>query len=81
MSLVDRHAIDMLSSVMRALKHPEAHALDGQGPSGWSSAAAAGEAMQPVATQQASPTAAPRTRSSVSRANAVGGISGFGPLF
>jgi hypothetical protein len=30
MSLVDRHAMGMQSSVMRALKHMEAHALPGQ---------------------------------------------------
>jgi hypothetical protein len=30
MSLVDRHKMGMLSSVMRALKHMEAHALRGQ---------------------------------------------------
>jgi hypothetical protein len=56
MSLVDRHATGMLSSVMRALKHMEAHALREQRPSSRSSAAAVGPAVRPVATQQASPT-------------------------
>jgi hypothetical protein len=40
MSLVDRHATGMLSSVMRALTHMEAHALRGRRPS-WQSSAAA----------------------------------------
>jgi len=40
MSLVDRHAMGMLSSVMRALTHTEAHALRGQRTSGQSSTAA-----------------------------------------
>jgi len=41
MSPVDRQAMDMLSSVMRALKHTEARALRGQR----SSAAAVGSAI------------------------------------
>jgi hypothetical protein len=64
MSLVDRHAMGMLSSVMRALKHMEAHALRGQRPSSRSSAAAVGSAIgvamgpavRPAAAEQASPT-------------------------
>ena len=52
MSLVDRHEIGMLSSVMRALKHMEAHALRGQRPS-WRSSAA-------------TPTATPRPLSALS---------------
>jgi len=51
MSLVDRHEIGMLSSVL------------------------------PAPAEQASRTATPRTRGTVSPAGAVGGISGFGPLF
>ena len=53
MSLVDHHAIGMLSSVMRALKHMEAHALRGQRCS-WRLCAAVGSAidvaMGPVAS-------------------------------
>jgi len=45
MSLVDRHEIGMLSSVMRALKHTEAHALRRQRPSWRSSAAVVGSAI------------------------------------
>jgi hypothetical protein len=63
MSLVDRYAMGMLSSVMRALTHMEAHALHGQRPSSRSSAAtigsAIGVAVGPVArraAEQASPT-------------------------
>jgi hypothetical protein len=88
MSLVDRHAMGMLSSVMRALKHMEAHALRGERPSSRSSAAAGGSeievAMAPVqaaAAEQASPTATPQTRRTVSPAASVGSIRGFGPLF
>jgi hypothetical protein len=89
MSLVDRHTTRMLSSVMRALKHIEAHALRQQHSSWRSSAAAVGSAvgvavgpvMQPAAVQHASPTATPRTRRTVSRAATSKGISGFGPLF
>ena len=86
MSLVDRHERGMLSSVMRALKHIEAHALRGQPPIWRSSAAAVGSAIgaamrpavQPAAAQQASPTATPRTRRTVSPAAT---LRGFGPLF
>jgi hypothetical protein len=89
MSQVDRHAMGMLSSVMRALTHMEAHALRGQRPASRSSAAAVGSAIgvamrpvvQPAAVQQASPPATPRTRRTVSPADPVRGISGFGPLF
>jgi hypothetical protein len=81
MSLVDRHEIGMLSSVMRALKHMEVHALRRQRPRWRSSAAAVGPAVRSVATQQASPTASPRTRRTVSPAGSLRGISGFGPLF
>jgi hypothetical protein len=85
MSQVDRHAMGMLSSVMRALKHMDAHALRGRR----SSAAAVGSvihvAMRPVAqpagVQQASPMATPPTRSTVSPAGNPSGIRGFGPLF
>jgi hypothetical protein len=45
MSLVSCHEIGMLSSVMRALKHMEAHALRGQRPSWRSSAATIGSAI------------------------------------
>jgi hypothetical protein len=90
MSLVDRHAMGMLSSVMRALTHMEAaHALRGRRSTWQSSAAAVRSAInvairpvvQPAAMQQASPPAAPRTRRTVSPAASVRGISGFGPLF
>jgi hypothetical protein len=54
MSLVSCHELGMLSSVMRALKHREAHALHGQPLSGRPSAAAVGSAigvaMRPVAS-------------------------------
>jgi hypothetical protein len=40
MSLVDCHSMSMLRSVMRALTHPEAHALRGQRSSEQSSTAA-----------------------------------------
>jgi hypothetical protein len=69
MSLVDRHAMGMLSSVMRALKHMEAIAV------------AMRPVVQPTAVQQASPAATPRTRRTVSPGASVRGISGFGPLF
>lgn len=70
MSLVDRHAMGMLSSVMRALKHMEAtHALRRQHPLRRLSAAAIrsaiGAAMGPV----------------VQPAETVRRIRGFGPLF
>jgi hypothetical protein len=89
MSLVERQEMGMLSSVMRALTHMEAHALRGQRPSWRSSAAAVRSAIgvatrpvvQPGAVPQATPTATPRTRSTVSPAGSVRGISGFGPLF
>jgi len=90
MSLVDRHAIGMLSSVMRALKHMEAaHALRGQRRSSRSSAAAVGSAIgvamrpvvQPAAVQEASPTGAPRTRRTEPLTGTVRVFSGFGPLF
>jgi DNA invertase Pin-like site-specific DNA recombinase len=45
MSLVNCHEMGMLISVMRALKHMEAHALRRQCPFGRSSAAAAGSAI------------------------------------
>jgi hypothetical protein len=77
MSLVDRHAMGMLSSVMRALTHMDAHALRGRR----SPAAAMRPVVQPAAVQQASPTATPRTRSTVSPAGNPSGIRGFGPLF
>jgi hypothetical protein len=71
MSLVDRHEIGMLRSVIRTLKDVEAAV-----------ASAIGVAMrQPAAVQQASPTATPRIRRTVSPAATVRGISGFGPLF
>ena len=81
MSLVDRHAMGMLSSVMRALKHMQAHALRGQRPTWRSSAAAVGAAVRPVATRQASPTASPRTRRTDYLTGTVRVFSGFGPLF
>jgi len=89
MSLVDRHAKGMPSSVMRALTHMEAHVLRGQHPSSRSSAAAVGSAIdvamgpvvQPAAAHQASRTATPRTRRTVSPAATFTGIGGFGPLF
>ncbi|MBV9169048.1 MAG: hypothetical protein JOZ81_03045 [Chloroflexi bacterium] len=71
MSLVSCHAIDMLSSIMRALKQMEAHAIG----------VAIRQVVQPAAVQEASPTATPRTRSTVPPAASVTGISGFGPLF
>ena len=77
MSQVDRHAMGMLSSVMRALKHMEAHALHGRR----SSAAAMRPVVQRAAVQQASPTATQQTRRTVAPAATVKGISGFGPLF
>jgi hypothetical protein len=89
MSPVNRHAMGMLSSVMRALKHMEAHVLRGQRPSWQSSAAAVRSAIgvairptvQPASLQQASPTVTRRTQGTVSPAGSVGGIGGFGPLF
>jgi hypothetical protein len=89
MSVVARHAIGMLSLVMRALTHTEAHALRGQRSPSRSSAAAVGSAIgvamrpavQPSSLRQASPTAAPRTQGTVSPTGTVGGIGGFGPLF
>jgi len=90
MSLVDCHAIGVLSSVMRALKQMEpVHALRGQRESSRSSAAgvgsaigeATGRAVQPAAARHASPTATSPTQGTVSPADTVGGISGFGPLF
>jgi hypothetical protein len=89
MNQVDCHETGMLSSVMRALKHMEAHALRGQRPSWRSSAAAVrsaigmamGPTVQPAAVQQASPPATSRTSRTVSPAGPVRGISGFGPLF
>jgi hypothetical protein len=84
MSLVDRHEIGMLGSVMRALKHMEVHALGGLR----SSAAAVspigvamGPAVQPAAAEQASPSPTRRARRTVSPAGTVRGIRGFGPLF
>ena len=74
MSLMDRHDIGMLSSVMRALKHIEAAVRSAMG-------VAMRPVVQPVAVEQASPTATPRTRRTVSPAATVRGISGFGPLF
>jgi hypothetical protein len=79
MSLVDRHDIRMLSSVMRALKHIEVHAL----PRHRFAAAirsAIGTAMG-LAAQQARPTATSRARGTVTPAASAGGIRGFGPLF
>ena len=79
MSPVDRREIGMPSSVMRALKHTDAHAL----PRHRFAAAvrsAIGTAMGLVA-QQGRPTATSRTRGTVSPAATAGGIRGFGPLF
>jgi hypothetical protein len=79
MILVSCHAIGMLSSVKRALKHIEAHAL----PRHRIVAAvrsAIGTAMG-LAAQQARPTATSRARGTVTPAATAGGIRGFGPLF
>jgi hypothetical protein len=65
MSLVSCHEIGMLSSVMRALKHMEAHALSGQRPSRRSSAA--------------TPTATPRPLSALSQ-SARPLVTGLAPL-
>jgi hypothetical protein len=45
MSPVDRHEMGMLSSVMRALKHPKPRPLCGQRPSWRAPAAAVGSAI------------------------------------
>ena len=53
MSLVDRHAMGMLSSVMRALTHTEAHALRGRRSSAAAVRSTIGAAMRPVARRAA----------------------------
>ena len=53
MSLVDRHEIGMLSSVMRALTHMEAHALRGRRSSAATVPSTIGPAMRPVARRAA----------------------------
>jgi len=75
MSLVDRHEMGMLSSVMRALKHTGTATVG----SAIDAAVGPGDAACRSATSDSKTT--PHTPRTVSPAGTIRPISGFGPLF